>query len=206
MSARLLPVLRQRYFDANGAPLSGGKLYSYRSGTTTLAATYTDQAGLVPNANPVVLDANGEANVWLGAGTYKFVLKDADDVTQWTQDDVSVEGDSGDPGDLTVPWFEHAITDGQAATNLSGETVDFAQYTSAIYEVEIIRGTTIIANGRLTVQNLNGAARVRTSYFDDEHGVTFSVTLASQTAQLRAACSSGLGNGSIKLKQTLVPA
>jgi hypothetical protein len=85
----LPPVLRQRYFDANGNPLAGGKLYTYQSGTTTPQATYTDSGGGTPNANPVVLDANGEAAVWLDPElSYKFVLKDSNDVTQWTVDGV----------------------------------------------------------------------------------------------------------------------
>jgi hypothetical protein len=35
------------------------------------------------------LDSRGEANVWLAATTYKFVLKDASDVTIWTVDNIS---------------------------------------------------------------------------------------------------------------------
>jgi hypothetical protein len=41
--------------------------------------------GLTPNANPVILDADGEANVWY-SGNYKLMLTDALDVTQWTVD------------------------------------------------------------------------------------------------------------------------
>ena len=69
------------YFtDDNGEPLAGGKLYTYESGTTTPKATYTDNTGGTPNANPVVLDAYGRATIFLD-GSYKFVLKDADDNT-----------------------------------------------------------------------------------------------------------------------------
>jgi hypothetical protein len=41
----LSPLLRQRFFDSNGNPLAGGKLYSYAAGTTTPQSTYTDQSG-----------------------------------------------------------------------------------------------------------------------------------------------------------------
>lgn len=69
-----------------GAPLVGGKLYTYDIGTTTPKTTYSDAAGAVPNTNPVILDGAGQARVRLGTGGYKFVLKDATDVTQWTED------------------------------------------------------------------------------------------------------------------------
>ena len=35
------------------------------SGTGFLKSTYTDSSGTVVNTNPVILDANGEADVWL---------------------------------------------------------------------------------------------------------------------------------------------
>lgn len=57
--------------------------------------TYSNQGGTT-NTNPVILDSNGEANVWIDPSlTYKFVLKDASDVTQWTVDQVSGAGGGG---------------------------------------------------------------------------------------------------------------
>ena len=70
-----------------GIPLSGGKLYTYAAGTSTPKATYTDAGLGTPNANPVILDARGEASVWL-SGAYKLTLRDAADVLIWTVDDV----------------------------------------------------------------------------------------------------------------------
>lgn len=93
--AVLLPQGRQQFFDAAGAPLAGGKVHTYAAGTSTPQATYTDAAGAVANANPVVLNSRGEATIfWDGA--YKVVLKDANDVTIWTQDDVATD-------DLSAP-------------------------------------------------------------------------------------------------------
>lgn len=63
--------------DASGNPLAGGLVYSYSAGTLTPKATYTTQAGNVANANPVVLDSTGRADIWLGSGTYKFVVTDS---------------------------------------------------------------------------------------------------------------------------------
>lgn len=88
-TANLAPTLKQSFFDANGNPLSGGKLYSYQAGTTTPQATYTDQGAGSTNANPVILDLNGQANVWLNPSlSYRFDLYDSSNVLQWSVDDV----------------------------------------------------------------------------------------------------------------------
>ncbi len=84
-------------FDTNGFPLAGGKLYSYAAGTSTPLPTYTTRAGDVPNTNPVILDANGEADIWTTPGVlYKFVLTDSGDTTRWTEDNVPGPADSLD--------------------------------------------------------------------------------------------------------------
>lgn len=87
--------------DANGRPLVGGLLYTYANTTTTPQATYQDAAGLAANTNPIVLDARGEAVVFLQDGLkYTWVLKTADDVLVWSQDDIS--GTAGGTGGITV--------------------------------------------------------------------------------------------------------
>lgn len=83
-----MPLPRMRFFDATGTPLAGGLVYTYAAGTTTPQATYTDSTALVSNANPVVLDAKGEADIWI-SGNYKVVLKDANGVQQWSEDNVA---------------------------------------------------------------------------------------------------------------------
>lgn len=88
MSAALLYPLKTRFVDANGSPLSGYKLYSYEAGTVTPLDTYTNFGAGTPNSNPVVLDSNGEAEIWIGTSAYKFVLTTAADVEVWTVDNV----------------------------------------------------------------------------------------------------------------------
>lgn len=76
--------------DSNGRPLVGGRLYTYINGTTTPQATYQDADGLAANTNPIILDARGEAVIFLTDGVvYTFVLKDADDALIWSQDSIS---------------------------------------------------------------------------------------------------------------------
>jgi len=86
--ATIAPQPKLQFFDANGDPLVGGRLYSYIAGTTTPQATYTDESGSTTNTNPVILDSRGEASVWFGAGTYKLALKTAADVDVWTVDNI----------------------------------------------------------------------------------------------------------------------
>ena len=89
--ASLSPTPKLQFFGSDGLPLVGGKLYTYAAGTTTPLASYTDHTGVTANTNPVILDSNGEADVWLPDTTsYKYVLKDADDATLYTVDYISV--------------------------------------------------------------------------------------------------------------------
>jgi hypothetical protein len=89
--ASLSPTPKLQFFGTDGSPLVGGKLYTYAAGTTTPLASYTDHTGVTANTNPVILDSNGEADVWLPDTTsYKYVLKDADDVLLYTVDYISV--------------------------------------------------------------------------------------------------------------------
>lgn len=78
--------------DGTGAPLSGGKLYTYAAGTTTPLSTYQDANLGVANTNPVILDSAGRAVVFLTANTYKFTLTDVNDQLVWTVDGVASTG------------------------------------------------------------------------------------------------------------------
>ena len=74
----LAPYPVQRFYDNNGNPLFQGKLFTYAAGTSTPITTYVDSAGITQNANPIILNARGECNLWLLPNTgYKFVLQDA---------------------------------------------------------------------------------------------------------------------------------
>lgn len=87
-----VPVIS--FTDSAGVPLAGGQLYSYVAGTTTPQVTYSDAAGTIPNTNPIVLNARGEALMWFGAGmSYKLVLKDASGNVLWTADGINNAAD-----------------------------------------------------------------------------------------------------------------
>lgn len=96
-----------QFEDQNGLPLIGGKLYFYSSGTSTPLATYSDSALTIPNTNPVILDATGNAgSIFLQNLAYKVILATSADVQIWTEDPVSTsdytavaqfQGYNGDP-------------------------------------------------------------------------------------------------------------
>ncbi|MCA3505040.1 MAG: hypothetical protein IOD05_17670 [Rhodobacter sp.] len=81
-----------QFFDNNGNPLAGGKLWTYQAGTTTPQAVYTASDGSTPHTNPIILDAYGRPpeEIWLTQGqAYKFVLMTSLDVVLGTYDDIS---------------------------------------------------------------------------------------------------------------------
>ena len=92
MAVNLSPIGNGISFLNNLAePLSGGKIYTYQAGSSTPLATYTDFNGTVANSNPIVLAADGRVpdEIWLTYGyNYKFVIKDANDVTIQTLDNL----------------------------------------------------------------------------------------------------------------------
>lgn len=99
MTNYIAPVGKLQARQLTGAVLGSGagyKLYTYISGSSsTPLATYQTRSGTA-NANPVVFDSRGEADVWLSEATaYRFVLKTSADVTIWTQDNIYGPEDSG---------------------------------------------------------------------------------------------------------------
>jgi hypothetical protein len=89
-----------RAFDSNGDPLAFGKVYTYAAGTSTPKDTYTTASLGTPNANPVILDAEGypdSGGIWLD-GSYKIDLYDADDVQQDGFPVDNFQNDSGAAG------------------------------------------------------------------------------------------------------------
>lgn len=96
MAVNLSPVAGAgwQFFDNNGNPLSGGKLFTYAAGTTTPRVAYTSSTGSTAHSNPIILDSAGRvpgsSEVWLTEGQkYKFVLKTSADVQLWSADNVS---------------------------------------------------------------------------------------------------------------------
>lgn len=133
------------FTDQNGVALAGGCVFTYSGGTSTPLATYTDATGSTPNANPVVLDATGSANIWLGPYTYKFAIWSyggvncASGTLEWTVDqvpgnifnDTTVTGGAWTGGTITGAAISGGTISGAAITNSTVDSTPIGQTTPA---------------------------------------------------------------------------
>lgn len=131
----------QKYFDSDGiAPLASGKVYTYSAGTTTPLATYSDAAGSTPNANPITLDANGQALIYVTAGTaYDFVIKRPDGTQVGVTQRVKADGGDSLRTDLASASSGYGIglvawPTGQSITQTANNQ-HFSQNGAAIHRI-----------------------------------------------------------------------
>ena len=117
MVAVVMPEGKQSFTNSAGAPLAGGKVYTYDAGTNTPRQTFADAAGLVPNANPVILDARGEATIFWD-GNYKVVLRDASDALIYTVDGVATPETAGSAAALRADLLNYV--DAAKGAGMSG--------------------------------------------------------------------------------------
>jgi hypothetical protein len=137
-----LHVFKNQFFDANGVPLSGGKIYSYAAGTSTAKSTYTDSTGSTPNTNPTILNSRGEASLWL-SGMYKIVLTDSLGATVWTVDNVA--NDAYDASQVIY------TPSGGVATTVSAELRNVRYITD--YFANGTSGVAVVGDGALTTSS-----------------------------------------------------
>ena len=83
ISSSIVPNAWTQFINANGQPLAGGSVYTYVPNTTTLKTTWVDPYENTPNANPVVLNTAGEAQIF-GQGNYTETVYDANGNLQWS--------------------------------------------------------------------------------------------------------------------------
>lgn len=85
----LTPCPKMQFIDQNGAPYSGGFVFTYQAGTSIQLATYTDSTGTSQNTNPIVLDSAGRADIWLAPAFYRMILQDSNGVQIYVEDNIS---------------------------------------------------------------------------------------------------------------------
>lgn len=96
-----IPFVKATFFDRCGKPLAGGKVYTYEPRSTTPKATYKAPISGTPNTNPVILDAAGQADIYL-SGRYRIlvttaagtVVNDNDDIGSWYSGDLDSQLES----------------------------------------------------------------------------------------------------------------
>jgi len=104
-----------QFFDNNGNPLSGGKIYTYAAGTTTPNPTYTTNSDSSLHTNPIVLDAAGRVpsggEIWLQLGVgYKFVVKTSAEVLIATYDNIPSSAQPPAANDADSIMYEQGYT------------------------------------------------------------------------------------------------
>lgn len=91
-----------RVFDADGYVVPGGKVYVYLTGTNTATTVYSDVAGTIPAANPIVADANGVLPQRYVASAVKGAVTDAADVELYTLDPAPISFTGGGAASSTA--------------------------------------------------------------------------------------------------------
>ena len=104
-----------QFFDNNGTPLSGGKIYTYAAGTTTPRETYTTASNASLHTNPIVLDSAGRVpsggEIWLILGQgYKFLLKTSAEVLIATYDNIPSAAQPPAANDADSILYEQGYT------------------------------------------------------------------------------------------------
>lgn len=110
MTALISPSPFLQFVNANGAPLSGGKLFTYSAGSTSKQTTFTDASGATPNTNPIILDTYGTCSIWLPSGSaFKYVLSPPTDTDPPTNPIKTIDNITGTAG-------SGAVSSGQTIT------------------------------------------------------------------------------------------
>jgi microcystin-dependent protein len=165
----LLPYPKFKAQTTTGVVLSGGKVYTYEPGTTTMKATYKDSTKLVVNTNPVILDTRGEAVIYLD-GFYDIVLKNSANVSQWTM--AGVNGMN-----VTYPTYEvDALNDYGQGSVYTQATINAALTAIGSTESTLLLrpGTWVIASN-ITVPSNIALSLPKGTTITPTSGVTFAV-------------------------------
>lgn len=184
--AVLSPPPKVQFLDANGAPLVGGKVYTYAAGTSSPLATYTTAAGTAANTNPVILDARGEANIWYTTGTsYKVILKDASDATIWTVDNIAISGSMATQNANNVNITGGVIG---AGVTFNGNTTGTASNVTGTVAVNHGgTGATTAAGARTNLGAANAGANTDITSLQQNATLTATGTIAADSLGFRGA-------------------
>lgn len=119
MSLAPLFDLTQQFNNKSGAILVGGRLYVYYVGRTDLATTWADEDAHAQNTNPVLLDSNGRATVFVDDSySYTLVVCDRNGAELFSQD--ITPGSTGGAGGSRIVYHDETLTGDGTQTSLLG--------------------------------------------------------------------------------------
>jgi hypothetical protein len=211
MAVNLSPVggVAGQFFDNNGNPLVGGKLFTYAAGTTTPQTTFTSSSGSTPNSNPIILNAGGRvpSEIWLTDGlAYKFVLYTSTDQLVGSWDNIS--GINSNFVNFTSSQEIQTATAGQTVFTLT--TMQYQPGTNSL--TVYVDGVNQYGPGGLfaytetnstTVTFTNGLHVGAEVKFTSVQQSTSSATSADQISYLPAGTGAVATNVQDKLRQTV---
>ena len=185
----LSPIGNDQQVNSAGAPLSGGKIYTYLAGTSTPSATYTDNTGTTPQANPIILNSLGlpTSPIWLlGGFPLKFIIKDSADTTIRTVDNISGVNDTSS---TASEWTSSGLT----PTYISATQFSVVGDQTSIFQV----------NRRVRTTNTGGLIYGRITVTAFGAGIT-TVTVLNDTGSMDAGLSA-VAYGFLSYSPTSVP-
>lgn len=190
--AGLFPNYILRETNNDGKMLSGGRIYFYESGTYTPKTVYSDYTLSMPLTNPVVLDASGSADIWLGDGAYRVLLT----TSTGTQVRAPIDGITGTGGGAFGAGSNASVSVYKIYQDLRNDTnapdVAYCCGATAIGDGGAGWFNKIITsepddNGICLVQGSTSYKRVYSGYISPEwYGVAYGVGV-DQTYQINAA-------------------
>ncbi len=187
---RLIEILASGVTDDSGEPLSGGSVYFYEAGTTTLKTAYQDFDLETPHSNPATLDDAGRI-VAYGEDRIKLVLKNASGATVRTIDNVGTSD-----SDLSASLAENIAGNGliESGDGTIAVDVDATSITISSNQLKIPdSGITSakLLDSSVTTSKINDLA-VTTGKIEDLAVTTGKINdLAVTTAKIAAANVTG---------------
>jgi hypothetical protein len=166
VATSLAPIVAQ-FLDDYALVLANGYIETYEAGTTTPLVTYQDLDGLIPNENPIILDAAGRATAIrvTNGVAYKFIIYDADGEIVETIDDIIIGEAAGATDSQYLIALSYVGTPGAQGTmgvhsvatactipiDFDGATGDVITNPAADFAIDVKKnGTTV---GTITIDS-----------------------------------------------------
>ena len=178
--AFILAQGKQQYFDDSGNPLNGGKLWTMQpgAGITTPKATWTDAGETALNANPIILNARGEAQVFW-SGDYNVRLETAAGGLIWTVENIAARSSA-----TIISVLDY----GAVGNGVADDTDEIKAAIAANPGKTIVLGNQHKISGTITISSDNtylvgsGQRSVITQITPDIDSVLFKPTTAGTTS------------------------